>query len=146
MLTSRFNIKIQFESKQKNRQTARKLHKNSQQSENSVRFVKKTHRFYFCDLSSNTAQEFLKNNNLPHSNFETIYFFYNNRVLVKSNAILKILSKLNPLLYILSKITLIFPLKFRNFLYTLVATNRKKMFNATECYLPTVEERKYIIS
>lgn len=91
----------------------------------------------FCALQSAAALEFFQENNLKMKTFDTIVFWNGSRFLFKSTAVLQLIPFLK-LRYFWLKIAWIFPRFVRDFVYDIVANNRKKFFKNT-CALPTVE-------
>lgn len=91
----------------------------------------------FCALQSETARKFFLENNLTIQTFDTIVIWDGTRFFFKSTAVLRLIPYLKPP-YFWLKIAWIFPRFLRDFVYDVVANNRKKFFKNT-CALPTVE-------
>lgn len=91
----------------------------------------------FCALQSAAALEFFYENNLEMKTFDTIVYWDGTRFSFKSTAVLRLIPYLKPR-YFWLKIAWIFPRFLRDFVYDIVANNRKKLFKNT-CALPTVE-------
>ena len=101
--------------------------------------------FYFASLQSKYGQEFLQANNLPLNVYSTVIYLQKNKIHIKSSAAIRAFAALN----ILSKIfliLLIFPRPIRDFVYNLIAKNRKRFFkNQTSCLIPTEELKKRML-
>ena len=97
----------------------------------------------FCALQSETAREFFQENNLEMKSLDTIVYWDGMRFSFKSTAVLRLISYLKPR-YFWLKIAWIFPRFVRDFVYDIVANNRKKFFKNT-CALPTVEMKNRFV-
>ncbi len=94
----------------------------------------------FASLQGTFAKQ-----NLPDLNVDSIVFLDNHTIYIKSAAILKILPFLPGYRWL--RIFGIFPLKFRDYLYDVVARNRFKWFGEKEyCEIPSKELRDRYIS
>lgn len=94
----------------------------------------------FASLQGTFAKQ-----NLPDLNVDSIVFLDNHTIYIKSAAILKILPFLPG--YGWFRIFGIFPLKFRDYLYDVVARNRFRWFGEKEyCEIPSKELRDRYIS
>ena len=92
--------------------------------------------FYFSNLQSEFASNFLKENNIK-SDFETIIFFTDGKFLKQSNAIVSILFKIGGFNRFLSRIIKHLPVKFRDGLYKFISRNRYRLFGKKEhCVIP----------
>ena len=92
--------------------------------------------FYFSNLQSEFASNFLKENNIK-SDFETIIFFTDGKFLKQSNAIVSILFKIGGFNRFLSRIIKQLPVKFRDGLYKFISRNRYRLFGKKEhCVIP----------
>ncbi len=95
--------------------------------------------FQFASLQSDYGQNFLKNHNLPLNVYSTVIYLKNEKVYTKSTAAIRAFSALNSF----SKSLLLFliiPFPIRDFVYNLIAKNRKHFFkNQTSCLIPTEE-------
>ena len=92
--------------------------------------------FYFSNLQSEFATNFLTENNIK-SDFETIIFFTDGKFLKQSNAIVSILFKIGGFNRFLSRIIKPLPAKFRDGLYKLISRNRYRLFGKKEhCVIP----------
>jgi len=115
----------------------------------SVRFILKHDKhkiFYFASLQSEFGQEFLTKNQFPSKIYSTVIYLKNDKIYTKSSAAIRAFSALNlfskPLL-----ILLLFPYPIRDFVYNLIAKNRKHFFkNQTSCLIPTEELKKRMLS
>lgn len=104
----------------------------------------KKDKFLFSSLQSEFGQHFLKERNLPNQVFNTIYLWKPGRFyLTKYQAIIKILTEIGGL-YSLAKAGQLIPNFLGNALYNLVSRHRKKLA-ATQCLLPTEEQRRKFI-
>ena len=108
----------------------------------TVNFVIKRDKnstFRFAHLQSETARSLLEKHQLDGKGVDSIVYIENDRVYIKSIAVLKILRHLKqpyPLLYIF----IIIPPFMRNAAYNLIAKNRYKWFGKSDnCIVPTVE-------
>ena len=92
--------------------------------------------FYFSNLQSEFASNFLSENNIK-SDFETIIFFTDGKFLKQSNAIVSILFKIGGFNRFLSRIIKHLPVKFRDGLYKFISRNRYRLFGKKEhCVIP----------
>ena len=92
--------------------------------------------FYFSNLQSEFASNFLSENNIK-SDFETIIFFTDGKFLKQSNAIVSILFKIGGFNRFLSRIIKHLPVKFRDGLYKFISRNRYQLFGKKEhCVIP----------
>ena len=92
--------------------------------------------FYFSNLQSEFATNFLTENNIK-SDFETIIFFTDGKFLKQSNAIVSILFKIGGFNRFLSRIIKHLPVKFRDGLYKFISRNRYRLFGKKEhCMIP----------
>jgi predicted DCC family thiol-disulfide oxidoreductase YuxK len=102
----------------------------------------KKDRFRFTALQSEKGNELLKKFNLSTDDFDTFVLIDNEKFYIKSTAVLLVAKNLAGLwktLYVF----IIIPKSIRDFVYTLVAKNRYKLFGKKEaCRIPTLEERK----
>ncbi len=93
----------------------------------------------FSSLQSEFGQSLLKKFNLPTDDFETFVLVDGDKFYKKSTAALKLLRMLGggwQLLYGF----IIVPAPIRDFIYSLVANNRYKLFGRSdECWLPSPE-------
>lgn len=87
----------------------------------------KKSRFNYISLQSTEAKNYLNESQLlPEKN--TLYFFDGSQIWQRSAAVLKIMSLLNNGWYFLAKILSMFPLEFRDYIYSMVAKNRYNWF------------------
>lgn len=103
----------------------------------------KNKNIYYASLQSEIGVQILKEYNVKLTdNFSTIYFLDNGKLHHRSTAILYVLSNLNLFYRVFSRFSLIFPTKFRNFVYDYIAKNRYRFFGKKEtCRLPSIQER-----
>ena len=95
----------------------------------------------FSSLQSEVGQQILKENNLNRSEFDSIIYYRNKKVLIKSTSVLNLLKDMGgiwPLFFPL----IIIPTFIRDFIYDWVAKNRYRWFGKAEsCMLPLPEYR-----
>jgi predicted DCC family thiol-disulfide oxidoreductase YuxK len=97
----------------------------------------------FAPLQGTKAKEVL--GPILTSDLKTVVLFYEDKIYVKSNAILKTLQLLG-FPYNLILISKIFPPFIRNFFYDFIAKNRYKFFGQKEtCRLPSASEKKLFL-
>jgi len=102
----------------------------------------KKDKFRFTALQSGKGEEFLKKLNLSTEDFETFVLINGDKYFIKSTASLIVAKNLPGLWKVLYVIILI-PKPIRDFLYSLVAKNRYKLFGKREaCRILTPEERR----
>lgn len=98
--------------------------------------VKRNHELCFAVLQSQTGENLLKPFDIPPGSLNSLVLLENDKIFIKSKAVLNIIRKLNgfwPLLYVLS----IIPLFIRDKVYDKIAGNRYKWFGKTKnCLLP----------
>lgn len=108
----------------------------------TVQFVIKhdaKNKFQFASLQSEFGQNFLKENALSTSNFDSIIFISEESYYQKSDAALRIAEQLKFPINSLVFLKFI-PKKIRDFSYYLIAKNRYKWFGKNEtCFIPTKE-------
>lgn len=101
-------------------------------------------RFNFAPLQGTFAQSFLKQNHLPNTNFNTLYLIHpKGKIAEKSDAVINICKVLDGV-YSIAIIAKVLPKFFRDWIYDLVAKNRKKLM-ANNCVLLTKDERQYFL-
>jgi len=97
--------------------------------------------FRFTALQSEKGNELLKKYNLSTNDFDTFVLIDDKKFYIKSTAALKV-AKILPGLWPALYVFIIIPKPVRNFLYSLVAKNRYKIFGKKDsCRIPTPEER-----
>ena len=104
----------------------------------------KKDQFLFAALQSNFGQKFLKERQLPHQDFDSIYLWKpNSFYLKKSDAAIKIARTLGGIYHtaILGKLL---PFFIRDFLYDQVAKRRKNIMSQ-HCRIPSEKDRKKLI-
>lgn len=100
--------------------------------------------FNFAPLQGTFAQSFLKQNHLPNTNFNTLYLIHpKGKIAEKSDAVINICKVLDGV-YSIAIIAKVLPKFFRDWIYDLVAKNRKKLM-ANNCVLLTKDERQYFL-
>lgn len=103
-------------------------------------------RFVFASLQSTLGQQIAEQYQLPKEDFNSMVLLKNNKVYLRSNAALEISRDLSgswPLLYGLKVI----PRFFRDWIYTIISTNRYKWFGRQDqCRVPTVDIQNRFVS
>jgi predicted DCC family thiol-disulfide oxidoreductase YuxK len=99
-------------------------------------------RFLFGSLQGKTGQEYLHKYHLPADQFHSFMLIEGNVVYTRSTAVLRMLKHLGrgwQLLYVFIYI----PQPIRDGVYTLIATNRYRLFGKKDnCRIPTAEEKE----
>jgi predicted DCC family thiol-disulfide oxidoreductase YuxK len=100
--------------------------------------IKRNHKLRFASLQSQTGEKLLESFGYLPGNLNSLVLLENDKIFVKSKAVLHIIRKLDrfwPLLYVLN----IIPLFIRDKVYDKIAANRFKWFRKTKnCMLPTL--------
>ena len=111
----------------------------------TVQFILKRDRkkrFLFGSLQGKTGQEYLHKYHLPADKFHSFMLIEGNVLYTRSTAVLRMLKHLGrgwQLLYVFIYI----PQPIRDGVYTLIATNRYKLFGKKDqCSLPTPDEKE----
>lgn len=108
----------------------------------SVQFViehDKKNQFQFASLQSDFGQNFLKENNLDATQFDSVVFIEDDKFYTKSSAALKISKYLDGITSLLT-IFMIVPKPLRDVVYSFIAKNRYRWFGKQEsCWLPSPE-------
>ena len=108
----------------------------------SVQFViehDKKNQFRFASLQSDFGQNFLKENNLDATQFDSVVFIEDDKFYTKSSAALKIAKYLDGITSWLT-IFMIVPKPLRDVVYSFIAKNRYRWFGKQEsCWLPSPE-------
>ena len=95
----------------------------------------KQNKFKFIALQSSTGKEILKSLGYSESSVDSVMLYKDNQVYLKSKAIFQLISDTRGLVRILL-IFRIFPYKFNDYLYDLVARNRYSIFGKKkECFI-----------
>ena len=106
----------------------------------SVNFIlrrDKIGNFKFASLQSEFGIELTKRYNIDKNIVDSIVLIKNNKVFIKSSAVLEILKDL-PIGWSLFRIGNILPIIFRDWLYDIVAKHRYKIFGKkNECPIPS---------
>lgn len=99
-------------------------------------------RFRFAALQSEFGQETLKKLNLSQTDFDTFVLIADGKPHIKSTAGLLVAKNLGGGLSLLYPLIII-PSFIRNFVYSLIAKNRYKIFGREDaCRIPTPELKK----
>jgi predicted DCC family thiol-disulfide oxidoreductase YuxK len=113
---------------------------------NIILRLDKKKKFLFTPLQSQTGQKYLSKFGFNLTEFHTFILIDGNKFLIKSDAALFIIKQLPfPLkfLYIFN----ILPRKFRDWIYSLIANNRYKIFGKSEiCRIPSAEEKNRFLT
>ena len=96
---------------------------------------------FFCNINSSSARAILASYSYDGLPQNTIYFLSDDKLYVKSTAVLKVLNLISTISKITSHCLLLVPVFLRDAVYTLVAKNRYRFFKKTSCYIPTAEEK-----
>lgn len=108
----------------------------------SVQFViehDNKNQFQFASLQSDFGQNFLKENNLDATQFDSVVFIEDDKFYTKSSAALKISKYLDGITSLLT-IFMIVPKPLRDVVYSFIAKNRYRWFGKQEsCWLPSPE-------
>lgn len=110
----------------------------------SINFIIKhdiKEQFYFASLQSDVSKQILLQFSIKKINFDTVVLIENNKMFVKSTAMLKILRHLRcyRFLYFL----IFIPTKVRDFFYGVIAKNRYKWFGKKkQCAIYTDKIKK----
>lgn len=95
--------------------------------------------FKYASLQSVAGQQLLKIYKLPLHNFGTFIFIDNDKAYQKSTAALRVVKKLGGLWKIFY-VLIVLPAFFRDWLYSIVANNRYRLFGKKQdCMVPTSE-------
>lgn len=108
----------------------------------------KNQSIYYATLQSDIAVEKLKeyNNIVLESNYNTIYYYANNKLYSKSSAVLRIFLELSSFHKVTAKILLLIPKFIRDACYNVIAINRYRFLGKKEtCRLPTESEKKQFL-
>ena len=108
----------------------------------SVQFVLKRdkHKYFkFAALQSDSGQKLLDQFDLPIRDFTSFVLIENDKIYLKSTAVLHVVKHLGGVWFLLY-VFIIIPRPIRDFFYNLIAKNRYKIFGKQEtCMLPTPE-------
>jgi len=114
----------------------------------SVQFIlkrDKKKKFRFGSLQGKTGQEYLRKYHLPTDQFHSFMLIEGNVLYTRSTAVLRMLKYLGrgwQLLYVFIYI----PQPIRDGVYSLIASNRYKLFGKKDqCSIPTAEEREQFL-
>ncbi|BDA78206.1 hypothetical protein LPTSP3_g11360 [Leptospira kobayashii] len=103
-------------------------------------------KFKFAALQSEAGQSLLRKFNLPKEDFDSFVLVQGDRFYLRSTAGLHVLKELGGLWKIFY-ILILFPPFLRDFVYTLVAKSRYRLFGRTEaCMMPTPELRSRFLN
>lgn len=97
----------------------------------------------YSALQGETAKSYI--NTIDSSNLKTVIFFSEGKIFTKSDAIIEIFKSMGGIwrLFVVLKI---FPKKFRDFFYEIIAANRINWFGQMEtCRMPTEKERDKLL-
>jgi len=99
----------------------------------------KKKKFKFSSLQSSFARKNLTNSNGQHIKFDTVVYQRNDKIFIRSQAILNILQDLGGIWALLSFLKII-PRPWRDRLYDFIANYRYQWFGKKDqCMVPTVE-------
>lgn len=101
--------------------------------------------FHFASLQSDFGRNFLEKHNFPLSVYSTVIYQKNDKVYTKSSAAIRAFSTLGTFSKLIMILFLV-PTPLRDFVYDLIAKNRKHFFkNQTSCLIPTEELKKRML-
>jgi predicted DCC family thiol-disulfide oxidoreductase YuxK len=95
--------------------------------------------FYFSNLNSSFSKKVIKENKVESLEGNTIILYHNNRIIIKSNAAIKIAYLLGGFfkIFIIFKIL---PNFIRDGIYDVISRNRYRWFGKSDsCYIPKKE-------
>ena len=95
--------------------------------------------FYFSNLDSSFSKKVIKENKVESLEGKTIILFHNNKIIIKSNAAIKIAYLLGGFfkIFIIFKIL---PNFIRDGIYDVISRNRYRWFGKSDsCYIPKKE-------
>ena len=95
--------------------------------------------FYFSNLDSSFSKKVIKENKVESLEGKTIILFHNNKIIIKSNAAIKIAYLLGGFfkIFIIFKIL---PNLIRDGIYDVISRNRYRWFGKSDsCYIPKKE-------
>ena len=95
--------------------------------------------FYFSNLNSSFSKKVIKENKVESLEGKTIILFHNNKIIIKSNAAIKIAYLLGGFfkIFIIFKIL---PNFIRDGIYDVISRNRYRWFGKSDsCYIPKKE-------
>ncbi len=101
----------------------------------SVLFILKRsrdHDIFVCSSQSESGEQLIQYHKITDSPEDTLIYIENNKVYVRSNAVLQLcksLNKLYPLLFVFK----IIPRPLRDAIYNLVAKHRKRIIKKNSC-------------
>lgn len=108
-----------------------------------LRLDKKRH-FKYSSLQGKLAQQILEHENIDTS--RSFVYLSEGHLFTKAHAVIAILKQLGGIYRVLGFLISLFPIKFLNFCYSLIADNRYRFFGKKEhCRIPTKEESKLFI-
>lgn len=97
----------------------------------------------FCTLQSAESHQFFHEKKLTMNAMDTLVFWDGTRFYFKSSAVLRLIPFLKSRFFVLYTAWL-FPRFLRDFVYDIIAKNRKRFFKNT-CTLPTETQKKRFI-
>lgn len=116
---------------------------------NTVNFImdnEKGENTFFCTLQSDFAKELFKSRNISIK-LDTLYYLDNGHLYSKFSAFVMLSKNLKSPLKYFYYFRFIFPQKFGDFFYDIVANNRYKIAGKSDsCRLPSTEERRRFIA
>ena len=92
-----------------------------------IRRYDKNKRIEYISLQSERGKAFMEMLNSKFSNPDTVVFEKDGKIYIRSEAVLNCLCDLGGV-WCVTKVFRIFPLKFRDYIYDLIARNRYKLF------------------
>ena len=107
--------------------------------ENSILRFDSKKFFYFSNLDSSFSKKVIKENKVESLEGKTIILYHNNKIIIKSNAAIKIAYLLGGFfkIFIIFKIL---PSFIRDGIYDVISRNRYRWFGKSDsCYIPKKE-------
>lgn len=99
-------------------------------------------RFRFAALQSPTGQTLLRRHALPTADFDTVVVVDGDRVLTRSDAVLRILAGLGFPWSLLAAVLQVVPRRLRDVAYAWIVRNRYRWFGRRDaCLVPTADVR-----
>lgn len=102
----------------------------------------RNNKLKFSSLQSSFGQKFLKDNELKMTEFDSVVYFKNRKIYMKSSAFIELMKDLGAQYRWLSILRFI-PIDIRDFIYDKIAKNRYSFFGKKHiCRIPTEDERQ----
>lgn len=102
-------------------------------------------RLHFSSLQSPFAELFLSKRDVSIK-MDTIYFYRQEEMYSRSEAVKQILFALGGVWHLLGKIISVLPSFISDYIYNMIAKNRFRLLGKTSCRIPSPEERKQFLN